>query len=153
MVWIESSQGLPLRAKLWIQLIFTFFHINIALVLFNFSMGPIKLYRLQQVLHLLVTFCIDGIINFINEEVIVLLLPLLLFYFVHLEIFLAFFHSLFCYVVKYCWHLFWNFWSLDLSHGLPHLLFIGISYSNYLICCRNLTLTYLVRVFHVVLEL
>jgi len=47
---------------------------------------------LQQVLHLFVFFCIYGVVQFLKEKVVVLLLGLLfLFLFKDLKVFLAFF--------------------------------------------------------------
>ena len=149
MIWVKGTEWLSLRAKLR----FAFFHVNVTLVLLNFSMSPIQLNRLQQVLHLLVSLSIDCIINLIDKEVIILLLSLFLFYLMHLKILFALFHPLLWYQIERRWHLFWNFRPLNFAHSLSHLLFIWISDSYDLIGCRNLALTDLMRVFHVVLEL
>ena len=66
---------------------------KIALVLIYLGMSSIN--WLQQILHLLVLLSIDCIIKLINEEVIILLLPLFLLLLECLEVFLSFLHTLF----------------------------------------------------------
>ena len=124
------------------------------LILIYFRMSSIQLYRLQKCSHFIIFFCIHCIVYFILEEVIVLLLGYFFMFFCkRMEVFFAFLQIWFWHD-KWCWHLFRNFWSLYFTHGLSHLIFVRVRYTNYLISSWNLALTYLVRVFgHLVLQL
>lgn len=107
-------------------------------------MGAIERDWLQQILHELVLLCVDGIIELIQEE-IVIVLPLFLLLAEGLEVLLAFLHSD---QVEGGGHLLRDLGALDLPHGLAHLLLVRVRDAHDLVGCGDLTLAHLVRVFH-----
>lgn len=77
---------------------------EIALVLVDLGVRTVELDGFKEVLHLLVLFCVDGVVQLIDEEVVVLLL-FFLFLLEDLEILLSFFKALLRYEVEGSWHL------------------------------------------------
>lgn len=134
--------------------VFLVFGDGVALVLIDLGVGPIQLYRLQKLLHLLILLRVHSIVQLFDEEVVVLLLCLLFVLLTErLEVLFALFEVWLCYQVKWRWHLLRDLRPLlYFAHGLAHLVFIWTDNSNDLVGCWNLTLTDLVGILHIVLQ-
>jgi hypothetical protein len=126
------------------------------LVLINFTKGALsQLNGLEEVLHLLVLFGIDGVAELLEEKVIILLLSLLFLLLLEgLEVFLAFFDvGRLAHEIERRRHLLRDLGSLlDFAHRLSHLVFIWVGDAYDLVDGRNLPLRDLMTVFDVVLE-
>lgn len=134
--------------------VFVSLFIIIWLILIYFGMGSIQLYRLQKCPHFVVFFSINCIIKFLLKEIIIFLLCYCFMLFGKcMKILFSFLSKWFCHY-KRCGHIvFSNFRTLNFAHSLSHLLLIRIRYSNNLVSCWNLALTYLMTIlWHLILQ-
>lgn len=97
LVWVQQlayavqlGKRVQSRETVALQVLFILLN-GVALVLFHFCVRPIERDGLEQLLNLFVLARIDGVVDFVDEEVVVLLLGVLLvLLFESLEVLFAF---------------------------------------------------------------
>lgn len=118
---------------------------QVRLILVDLGVRAVQRDRLQPIQRLLVLFCVDRVVELLDEEVVVLARPVMLVLERH-EVLLALVDAE---EVERRRYMLGNFgFLIEATHGLAHLLLVVIVNAEELVRGRYLPLTYLMRILH-----